>query len=47
MFIDRKRPALISEAPRAYRGSAPRLSRKHLALIAEAPRAYFGSTSRF
>ena len=34
-----KRLVLISEAPRAYFGSAPRLSRKHLALISEAPRA--------
>ena len=37
------RLALISEAPRAYFGSAPRLSRKRPVLILEAPRAYFGS----
>ena len=45
MFIDRKRPVLISEAPRAYLGSASRLSRKRPALISEAPRAYLGSAS--
>ena len=39
----RKRLALISEAPRAYFGSASRLFRKRPVLISEAPRAYFGS----
>ena len=39
------RLALISEAPRAYLGSAPCLFRKRPALIPEAPRAYFGGAS--
>ena len=38
-----KRPVLIPEAPRAYFGSASRLSPKRLVLILEAPCAYFGS----
>ena len=37
----------LSEAARAYSGSAPCLFRKRLALIAEAPRAYFGSARRY
>ena len=40
--LSRKRPVLISKAPRAYLGSASRLFRKRPALISEAPRAYFG-----
>ena len=39
------RHAAISEAARAYFGSASCLSPKRLAVILEAPRAYFGSAS--
>jgi len=42
----RKRPALISEAPCGYFGSALRLFRKRLAVIQEAPSAYRGSEGK-
>ena len=41
-----KRPASQPEAPRAYSGSASRLSPKRPALISEAPCAYLGSARR-